>query len=99
MFRPRPFVDISKTAADKINSSFKDFQKAYEDEDDRIINSLKYQQEEKQKLMKVNFMEFVNSKRSQWTESKSERVALLGYDEDAFDNLVLDSEVMQETIL
>ncbi len=54
LFRPRPFVDISKTAADKINSSFKDFQKAYEDEDDRIINSLKYQQEEKQKLMKIN---------------------------------------------
>ncbi len=44
-------------------------------------------------------MEFVNSKRSQWADSKTDRVALLGYDEDAFDNLVLDSEVMQETIL
>lgn len=70
LFRNRPFVDISRAIFDKVLSSFKDYQKAYEDEDDRIINSLKYLQEEKQKLMKLNFMDFIAQKRTQWADTK-----------------------------
>jgi hypothetical protein len=44
-------------------------------------------------------MEFIGMKRTKWEESKEKRVQMIGYDEDNFDNLEIDTEIIEEIIL
>lgn len=44
--------------------------------------------------MKINFMEFMEKKRDQYANTREERVKMLGYDEDDFQDLLLDTEII-----
>lgn len=40
--------------------------------------------------MKLKFMEYIESKRKVWEETRQERIKLLGFDQDDIQDLILD---------
>jgi len=71
----------------------------YELEDDKIRNALKYEIERIKKEKRDAFVKYLEDKEKEWIETKAERVALLGFDEDYPNDMEYEEVVEEETVL
>jgi len=71
----------------------------YELEDDKIRNALKYEIERIKKEKRDAFVKYLEDKEKEWIETKPERVALLGFDEDYPNDMEYEEVVEEETVL
>ena len=98
-WRPRPKISLPEEKEQEIIQNLKKkYAKKYEEEDDKIINYVKYEKERNRAEKKREFVEFLAHGRNIWDNSRKERIELLGFDEDHLDDLELD-EIIEEQIV
>lgn len=96
-WRPRPKILLTEEKEAKIAGTFKIYSKKYEEEDDKIINFVKYEKERKRAEMKKEFIDFLNARRADWEDARKERINFLGFDEDNLTDVSYE-EIIEDEI-
>ncbi|KAL4443207.1 hypothetical protein ABPG74_002274 [Tetrahymena malaccensis] len=99
IWRPRLTHLLDEKQESQIQTTYKDYKKIYEEEDDKIINKKEHERREKRDKLKQEFLEYLTAKRKEWKDTKQERVALLGFDEEDETDIVLDEFIENERVV
>lgn len=99
LWRYKPKNLISPEKEEEIFANYKEYKKTYADQDDRVLNKMKYEKEEKRKEMQKSFLEFINKKRKEWDDSRDARIKIKGYDEDNLTDFTNDEIIEKEELI
>jgi len=98
-WRPRPKIPLPEDKEGEITSNFKKITKRFEEEDDKIINFVKYEREKEREKKKTEFLDFLNARRGEWEDARKERIKLLGFDEDNLTDLEYEEIIEDELVI
>lgn len=98
-WRPRPRFQIPERQLKDIQNDFASIVKKYEDQDDKILNKAKHEQEAKMKAMEEEFMTYMKAKRALYDNTRQDRVKLRGFDEEhnRTETLIVEVEHIKES--
>jgi len=101
LWRPRPKIPITEVKEAEIEKNFKTYSVRMENEDDQIINFVKYETERKRAILKKEFVDYLHQSRKEWEAARRQRIELIGFDDNHLEGLeyeeIIEDEIVLET--